>query len=307
MIEFLSGGMQTTIQDLGRRGMMHLGIGLSGAMDSLSAITANRLLGAPDNSPVLECTLVGPNIKFHTANTIAICGSDMRFKIDDKPVPNNQTVHVDRNTVLTYLGNASGARAYIAFAKPLLIEPVMNSAATHLSAAIGGHHGRAVKIGDRIRCDERELATTDHRQIDSLANYSGRYVIRYTPAPESKHFSESQYQTFHNNRYNVSTEFSRMGIRLVGEKVKFSLYPTMPSRGLLPGSIQLPPDGTPIIAGKDCQTTGGYLRIGQVIACDLPIIGQLKAQDEVQFLAISIANAIALNVKQQQLLANYCQ
>lgn len=297
MIEILSGGLQTTIQDLGRSGYMHLGVGPSGAMDALSAITANRMIGVDDNNPVLECTLVGPEIKFHQSMTIAISGSNMVFTINEQEQPVNKVITVDTGAILKFNSNSAGARAYIAFDRTMAITPELNSVATQINAQLGGYHGRALQTGDTLiftKTDVRNHAV----KLASLPNFSGRYQIRYTIGPETKEFSHSQKAQFQQQKYKVTNEFNRMGIRLKGSPVNFDDYPTMTSRGLIPGAIQIPPNGNPIISAQDAQTTGGYLRIGQVIRSDLPVIGQLKANDEVQFIEISLEDALAINKKQ---------
>lgn len=302
MIEVITGGLQTTVQDLGRRGAMHLGIGHSGVMDTLSAISANRLVGMDDNNPVLECTLVGPSLKFHDDMLIAICGSDMTFTLQQQAIQQNRPIAVSKGTTLTFKSNHLGARAYIAFSKTMDIQPVLGSVATHLGAGIGGLNGRALMKGDKIQfIDVQPQAKADIDRI-STARYAGHYQIRYTSSPESNNFSAAQLEHFVKQKYQVTKEFNRMGIRLTGRAINFAEYPSMLSKGLLPGAIQIPPDGLPIIAGKDAQTTGGYVRIGQIIQADLPIIGQLQTNDEIQFQAISLSDAMLINQTQAELL-----
>ena len=302
MIEIVSPGLQTTIQDLGRLGFMHYGISHSGAMDDLSCKIANRLVGMADNNPVLECTQVGPSIKFNSAMSIAICGAEMEFTVNGRPVNNQEAVSVMAGDLLEFKTIHSGFRCYIAFNQRMSIEAALDSVSTHVTAGIGGLQGRSLKAGDRIEfIDVDEQAISDSKPP---IYYSGNYQIRFTESPESGLFNEEQRRQFQSSDFSVTKDLSRMGIRLNSEQaLKISNYPQMQSRGLLPGAIQIPPDGSPIIAGKDAQTTGGYARIGQIIAADMPLVGQLKPNDEVQFQRISIEQALAIKKQQDHLLS----
>ncbi len=174
MIEVITGGLQTTIQDLGRRGAMHLGIGHSGVMDTLSAISANRLVGMDDNNPVLECTLVGPSLKFHDDMLIAICGSDMTFTLQQQAIQQNRPIAVSKGTTLTFKSNHLGARAYIAFSKTMDIQPVLGSVATHLGARIGGLNGRALM---RLRLTLRGSRQPDMPDTTKFATQAVQSLI----------------------------------------------------------------------------------------------------------------------------------
>ena len=297
MIEVVSPGLQTTIQDLGRLGFMHYGISHSGAMDDLSCKIANRLVGMADSNPVLECTQVGPSIKFNAAMSIAICGADMRFTLNEQPVNNQEVVSVNAGDLLEFKSIHSGFRCYIAFNQTMAIEPALGSVSTHITAAIGGLHGRPLQTGDTIQFIDADERLTRH--IKTAIYYSGNYQIRYTESPESRLFSQAQRQEFQDADFSVSKDLSRMGIRLYSElPLRFRDYPQMQPRGLLPGAIQIPPDGAPIIAGKDAQTTGGYARIGQIIHADLPLIGQLKPKDQINFQPVTIEEARAIRQRQ---------
>lgn len=301
MIEIISPGLQTTIQDLGRFGSMHYGISHSGVMDELSCKIANRLLGMADNNPVLECTQVGPSIKFHTEMTIAMAGAEMTFSLNGRPINNLQVVTVVAGDLLEFRAIQSGFRCYIAFDHKMVMAENLGSVSTHVAARIGGQTGEPLKGGQLIQFEKINKLANQYNA--SSYYFSGNYQIRFTKSPESALFDEQQHHQFQNITFSVSKDLNRMGIRLHSEQpITFEHYPIMNSRGLLPGAIQIPPDGTPIIAAKDAQTTGGYARIGQVITADLPIIGQLKPNDEIQFHLVTTTEAITIKDKQDQLI-----
>lgn len=302
-LEILRPGMQTTIQDLGRPGLMHLGISHSGVMDELSMLMANRLVGMPGDNAVLEMTQVGADIRFSSDMVIAITGAKMNYRLNGLNIANYQAINVKKGDKLTFHGCQSGFRSYLAFSGRLQIPAVLNSYSTQLNAGLGGLHGGPLKNGDVIPLIIEPSRSLKKKKI-SPVHFSGHFRIRFTPAPESEHFDSKNFEVFQQHTYYVSQNLNRMGIRLSGKPVRPEQYPSYDSRGLLPGAIQVPPDGQPIIAGMDAQTSGGYLRIGQVIQADMPIIGQLKPGDEIEFLPIEIERARGLLKAQRTLLSN---
>ncbi len=301
MIEVLKPGMQTTIQDLGRFGQMHYGLAHSGVMDEMSAKIANRLVGVPDNHPVLECTQIGPTLKFHAAVRVAMYGAVAEVRLNDTRMPNQYVFDVSVGDSLAIGPMSHGFRSYIAFADRLDIPKVLNSVSTQLLAGIGGYHGRALEKGDLLTLRAFNNKTTSYNA--PALYYTGQYLLRFTESPEYQHFTASQIKQLQQIKFEVSTQLNRMGIRLnTHTPLMFDSYPAMKSRGLSAGAIQVPPDGMPIIAGKDAQTTGGYLRSGQIIQADLPILGQLKPGDSLQLQQISIVEARRIDRKQNALL-----
>jgi len=290
-IEIIKPGLQTSIQDIGRFGLMHLGIAHSGSMDPLALRMANHLVSQPSNNPVIEFTQTGPDILFNTDVQIAITGAKCSYRLNDKEIAQYRTISVRAGERLKFNKMQQGFRGYIAFAGQLDIEKQMGSSSTHLMAQLGGFKGRALLAGDTIKLNNIVRAEEKSVRNNFIPNFTGNYRVRVTAAPETAEFSQQQIKQFLNNRYNVSSELNRMGIRLTGDVLKITPYPEMLSRGLLPGAIQIPANGLPIICGMDAQTVGGYLRIGQIIKADMPIIAQCKPNDKIQFSLIDTAEA----------------
>src|SRR5664279_428702 len=143
-------GLLTPVQDLGRRGFQHLGVGPTGAMDEVSHRLANLLLGNPADAPTLEMTLTGPSLLFETETLIALCGADLSPRIGDQPVPLWRPVLVGAGALLRFGKPLQGARCYLAVEGGFQVPKIMGSASTHLSAGFGGFQGRALGIGDRL-------------------------------------------------------------------------------------------------------------------------------------------------------------
>ena len=155
MIEVLSGGTQTTLQDAGRPGMRHLGVPSSGAADKLSFALANWMAGNRWDALAIECTLGGLHIKFQSSNTVAIAGAEMWAQVNGQNVTNFSAFGVEKGDILTLSFARDGCRSYIAIAGGLKAPKFMNSSSTYLPAKIGGLNGCALKAGDQLISSNR--------------------------------------------------------------------------------------------------------------------------------------------------------
>lgn len=298
-------GLLTTVQDLGRRGYQHLGVGPAGAMDEVSHRLANLLAGNPEGAATLEITLAGPVLRFETERVVALCGADLSPRVEDRPLPQWRPVLVAAGARLTFGRPVQGARCYLAVAGGYRVEPVMGSASTHLAAGFGGFHGRALKRGDqlelgaapqpypslrdRLRRTGAPLAAPPwfvpwHHDLDFLRPAA----LRLVPGPQWPRLQAAARATLLEATYTVAPQSDRMGLRLRGPALALDRPLEMVSAGVATGTVQLPPDGAPIVLMADRQTTGGYPRLGDLASVDLPRAAQLRAGDEVRFQAITL-------------------
>jgi antagonist of KipI len=307
MIEILRSGIQTSVQDLGCGGMMHLGLPRGGAADQRSLKAANQILGNIQDQPCLECTIHGPTIRFHKKMLVAVAGASADIRIDKQFMPMHTVLLVQQGQVLSVGAIVGGFRCYLAFNQVLDIEPINSCAATFIAIGIGGYKGRALKSGDSITFNDDSMRTSTslnrqlHRQnnehdnrhwlsrmraTDRLIVGVKRYSIRIFAGVDSDLLDSKQWQSFLESRYEVNKDSNRMGIRLDAPSVALCHELQMVSSAILCGTIQLPADGQPIIAHVEAQTIGGYPRIGQVVAQDIASLGQLKAGDSVNFVLV---------------------
>ena len=142
MLDVLAGGLQTTVQDRGRVGLRHLGVGSAGALDGYSLRVANLLVGNDADAAVLEITLQGPRLRLREAARIAITGADIEARVDDVVLPGWRPIDLPAGTELALGPCRRGARAYLAFAGGVQVAPVLGSASTDLRAGFGGLEGR---------------------------------------------------------------------------------------------------------------------------------------------------------------------
>lgn len=291
-ITVLNPGLLTTVQDMGRVGYQQFGVSVSGVMDPRAAATANILVGNPEDEAVLECTMLGPQLRFDAANTIAITGGDLTASLDGQPLPTYRVVAVQAGQTLRFQAPKTGCRAYIAFTGGLDIPEVMGSRSTYLKAKIGGFQGRKLQKDDVI----------SFRAPGTPKNLSERYIypefvprpvytVRVVMGPQDDAFTPQGIATFLGEIYSVTNEFDRMGCRLDGPVIEHVTDGNIISDGIAFGAIQVPTEGKPIIMMADRQTTGGYTKIAAVISADFRLLGQLKAGDKIRFEKVSIQEA----------------
>ena len=302
-IEIISSGLQTTVQDLGRAGWRHMGVPESGGADKFSLKLANFILGKSFNSPVLECTLTGPSLKFSSPYSVTITGADMNPKINNKEVEMIKVIKVEPNDILSMDNCSKGCRSYIAFSEDILSEDFLGSASTYLSAKLGGIEGLPLREGSVINTKPCKLETTSITEIDFELGigFENEWNMRVIKGPEYDLIKKTSREIIFSSIFTVSNDSNRIGNRLMGIKVDVLNNNQMVSCPMVPGTIQCPENGLPIILGCDSQTLGGYPRILQVAATDLHLIGQLRPNDKVSFEMISMDQARKELMKQDSL------
>ena len=283
-IRVLKGGMQTTVQDLGRTGYQSQGFSVAGAMDVRSFKIANLLLDNPMNEAMLEFTLIGPTLEFTSATIIAITGGDFSPTVNGEPVPMYTALYINKGDVLKFQSARTGSRGYVAFSSYLDIPVVMGSRCTNLKSEIGGFKGRKLQAGDYIgfRIKRRYLPYFLSRKLDINEFDQEEITLRVILGPQDDLFSKQGIETFLNNEYTVTSDFDRMGCRLEGPYIAPKKTSDIISDGIALGSIQVPSHGKPIILLSDRQTTGGYAKIATVASVDIPKLAQRKTDHKVQ-------------------------
>ncbi len=281
-ISVLHSGTQTLIMDAGRPGHRHQGIPGGGAADKLSFAIANHLVGNRWDTPALECALGGLHIRFNKDYTIALSGAQMWSQNQGMNLPLNKAVQVEAGDILTMSFTRAGCRAYLAIAGGVKAEPFLGSVSTYLPAKIGGLNGEALKTGDEVEIGEPqgEPQNLPKGHIPLLSNH---IVLRAEQGPEWDALSDASKRYLFTTPFYATTATDRMGSRLKGDLVTLDTALKMTSSPLLPGSLQIPPDGQPILALADGHCTGGYARALQVIQADLWLLGQIAPGAAVSF------------------------
>jgi len=280
----LDRGLFTTIQDKGRVGYRKFGIPVSGVMDEVSFLSANKLVGNPENTPVLECTLKGGKYRFESNTVITITGALMSPKINGSTVEMNTSIKVEQGDVLELGFAQKGCRAYVAIKGNWDIETVLGSYSTYTRASFGGFEGRALRKGDEIRWQDSE---SDFRAQSlpkgEIPYFSSKISVDFIPGPEWDWLNKKEQEIFLSSSFVVDSKSNRMGIRLSSDVQLSTEKQEMSSSGVIPGIIQLPPSGDPIILMNDAQTVGGYPRIGKVLDRYLDRLAQIPPNGIVRF------------------------
>lgn len=305
MIEIITPGLLTTVQDFGRVGVMKNGFTQNGVMDRYSMTVANRLCGNCDNAPVLEMTVLGITARFTESAVICLSGADFGAKLNDKPVRTNKAYRVNRGDVLSMGTAKNGMRSYLAVSGGIAGEYVFGSASTNLKFAFGGYCGRKLQSGDVLAVGSGAFPLGDIEKWEIPENqYDKDAVLRVVLGPQDDMFTDDDIRLFLSQKYEVTAQSDRMGVRLSGEPLKSKNGMDIISDGIVFGSIQIPNSGEPIILTADHQTTGGYAKIATVISVDLPRAAQLSAGDTVKFESVTVKEAERLAKKQKRFFDN---
>lgn len=291
MIEVLNGGTRATVQDAGRPGYRHLGIPQSGAADTLSFALANWMAGNRWDAPAIECALGGLHLRFTEPTTIALAGAEMWAQINGMNVKNFSAMLVQKGDILTLSFARDGCRAYVAIAGGLKVPEFMGSSSTYLPAQFGGHEGRELRTGDTLAASNRPREAPRKIPQGYTPKLSRHVVLRSRPAPEWDLMSADSQRHLFVSPFIATPATDRMGSRLRGDKIKTDAMLSMTSSPLLPGTLQIPPDGQPILMLADGHCTGGYPRALQVIRADLWLLGQIAPGSQVSFRRCFAENA----------------
>ncbi|NJJ41944.1 biotin-dependent carboxyltransferase family protein [Paenibacillus apii] len=306
-VKVVKPGFFTTVQDLGRRQYQNLGISTSGAMDGLSLRLANLLVGNDEEDAALEATLIGPKLRFAADAVIAITGGDLSPALNGIPVPMWKSIRVRQDDELSFGNCVVGCRAYISIAGGIEVPPIMGSRSTYFRGHYGGHEGRALKIGDEIPIGNCRFNLYDiegrRLQPGAIPDYRTDRPIRFIPGPQADAFTQESFEWFTSRPYDVTNESDRMGYRLQGQQLEHVNGADIISDFITVGSIQVPAIGQPIILMADCQTTGGYTKIGVVISVDLPYVAQKKPRDQIRFEAVDVTYAQELYAKREKMIS----
>lgn len=317
-ISIIKPGILSTIQDMGRMDYLAQAVPLSGAMDILSARMANKAVGNNDDEATIEFTYASAEVKANTDILIACVGDGAIFSCGIKILPMERPIFLPAGSIVKLANNPEGARTYLAIAGGWDVTKVLGSKSTYLPAGFGGYKGRALKAGDHLN----SVKPLNQVSLNILNKLKGdkihylpwsiprepmilgdRKLIRVVPAHEFTWFDSHSIIDFLSAPFSIGLNSNRMGYHLEGSKINRVNKEELLSTAVCPGTIQVTGSGNMILLMADCQTTGGYPRIAQVAAVDLPLCGQLKSGDSIRFTGISREEAEILYIEREKELA----
>ena len=292
----LNKGWLATVQDLGRPGYAQYGINRSGAMDPLALQAGNYLVGNEGPEAALEICFPTPGFLFLEPTLMVLAGADFGASIARKPIKPYRPVWVAAGAELHFQHKHWGQYAYLCVQGGFDLKPWLNSQSTNLKAAQGGWQGRGLQKGDILPLKTTTSSIEKETKIASyyadLAPFHDSKAIRFIPGQHFEVLTKSSQTQLLDQNWKITPASDRMGYRMQGERLQLIQEESLLSAGLSRGSIQLPPNGQPIVLMAEHQTTGGYPILGQVIQADWPKLAQRGPGQNVQFQPTTLADAI---------------
>jgi antagonist of KipI len=340
-------GFLTTVQDLGRNGFRQFGVSVGGALDPHALRVANLLVGNDESGAGLEITFGGAHLRFTDDRIVAWSGGEFDARIGSTQVLSGHPFLLCHGEELTINRPRIGSRAWLAISGGIDVPIVLGSRSTDLRGNFGGLEGRALRDGDEISLaqnPERAKKLIGELREEKIARWKPPHdwssparrepVLRFVRGADWSRFSNATREEVgaidlnrpshaHRGRFGepplpaqnlltneafiVSPDSDRMGVRFDTPELKRNDDVDLVSEAVTPGTIQVPPNGKPILLLGDCQTIGGYPKIAHVITVDLPIAAQLRAGDQVCFRQVSLGDAHRLWLNRERDLAQFRQ
>ncbi|MDB5250856.1 MAG: biotin-dependent carboxyltransferase family protein [Flaviaesturariibacter sp.] len=303
-ITIIKEGLLDTIQDGGRPGLAHLGIGPGGPLDPFSARLGNALLGNDLFAAQLELHVPAATLRIDDATFLVVTGAGQIPYIDGREMPMNQPFFAQAGSSITWSGTAGGRCSYLSFIGGLQADQWLGSAATNLRLPIPGLCGRALRRGDRI---------VFHASLPAFRNRDTGSVLPWTAAPppaeptptllflpghEWSRLPASSQAGLAAQPFSVTNQSDRMGFRLEGPAIHTDPSIQLVSSPVAAGTMQLLPNGQLIVLMADHQTTGGYPRVGHIISAQLHKLAQLPPGRNLVFAQTDLATADRIRARQ---------
>lgn len=279
-VEILTAGPLSTVQDLGRPGLAGIGVGVSGAADRGSLRLANRLVGNPEAAAAIEVTLGGLALRAHGDLCVALAGAPCPITVDGRAEPPNTLIRVLSGGEVRLGAPASGLRSYLAVRGGIAVEPVLGSRSTDVLAGLGPERlaaGNMLPVGP----------TPEGFPPICLAPVpppdTGEVCIDVVAGPRDDWFTEDALATLISDAYQVTADSNRIGMRLSGPKLLRRNTGELPSEGMVPGALQVPPSGQPTLFLADHPATGGYPVVAVVRYAHLDRVAQIRPGQRIRF------------------------
>ncbi|MGH9009547.1 MAG: biotin-dependent carboxyltransferase family protein, partial [Acidimicrobiia bacterium] len=292
------------VQDQGRIGYYDVGIPPSGALDQYSLLAANLLVGNADDAAALECVYLGPQLRFTAPTVVAVTGAEMVPRINGEERPQWEAFPVAEGDVLDFGYLTAGARAYIAVAGGIAVEPVLGSRSTYALGAMGGYQGRPLQKGDALPTpDEAKGILGRSVPADLRPSFGPEAEIRVVMGLYDHRLTAESRRTFLETEWTLTPVADRIGFRYKGPELEFVEREPPFGAGSDPsnivdapypiGSIQIPGGVEPIVLHRDAVSGGGYLMVATVISGDMDIVGQSAPKSRTRFVEVDLDGALA--------------
>ena len=291
--EVLRAGINSTFQDQGRENFYHIGIPFSGAMDNRNFVISNALVNNEDKQGVIEFAYQGPLFEFNGENISFSITGDVKFKIikKDNTIINGECYKsyiLNHKDKLDIISTNKSIYGYLAVSGGFSLDKILNSYSTFSRANVGPYNGKKLFLKQKIFINKRNrpLQSKQVKYLNSKIEY-----IRILKGTNYDYFSKEGIDNFLTKEFVVTKLTDRMGMRIAGPKIQNIKEKNIRSEGIVKGTIQIPPDGNPIIMLSDHGTIGGYPKIGVVISADYDKLVQLVPNTKIKFKLIDLHEA----------------
>ncbi|MDE0654821.1 MAG: biotin-dependent carboxyltransferase family protein [bacterium] len=302
-VSVLNPGLSTTVQDAGRPGYYNVGIPPSGSLDQYSSLAANLLVGNGEDAAVLECTYMGPELRFERPATVAVTGADLPPRLGGEPRPTWESFGVEAGDVLSFDFLRSGARAYLAVSGGFDVPVMLGSRSTYALGALGGVEGRALAAGDELPVGDADGAAPGRSVPEALRSTHPKHrEIRVMMGLYDHRLTGEGRRAFLDAEWRLTTLADRTGFRYRGAALEFRERVAPFGAGSDPsnivdapypiGSIQIPGGVEPIVLHRDAVSGGGYVMVATVISADMDDVAQSAPNSTTRFVEVDLDGAL---------------
>ncbi|MBL8566892.1 MAG: biotin-dependent carboxyltransferase family protein [Hyphomicrobiaceae bacterium] len=291
-LEVVRCGPLAALQDTGRPGLARLGIPRSGAMDPRALSLANALVGNAAGEAAIELAWSAIELRASGGPArLAVAGAPAAVRVGGCVVPHHAAFTLEEGETVMVARADEGVFTMLAAAGGFDVAPVLASRSLYTRGGIGGVEGRGLRTGDTLKLRPADRDPGPLLRAAPVVIDSSAAVLRVVRGPEHSLFTATAYACLFGQTYRLGEQSDRMAYRLSGAPLERERMTEMISTGTLPGAIQVPPDGQPLVLMADCQTIGGYPRIAMVIAVDLPLLAQCRPGASINFTEVGVAEA----------------
>ncbi len=301
-------GLQSSIQDLGRRGFQRFGLSVSGAADKYALRFGNLLLGNPLNAAGIETTLLGLELEILGDCTVAVTGGDLGLQVDHNPAATWRVLNLQAGQRLHFTGGPKGCRAYVCVQGGIDVPMQYGSRSTDALVGLGGLNGRELRAGDVISANLHFVGAQNKTAHLARRLVSPRWVPRYEKeqtvhvilGPQEAAFTQEAVETLLGSPYRVSPQSNRIGCHLEGPFLQHKIGADILSECVPEGAIQVPSSGNPLILLAGRRGIGGYTKIATVAGVDIPKVAQSRPGDRLFFKAVTVEQAQSWWMEQER-------
>lgn len=297
----MNAGPQATLQGNQRAGYRYSGIPSSGPADPVSHAIANHLVGNHASTTGIEITYGPFSVEFQASAAIALTGAVAPTSLNGRVVSFHETLFVKQGDFLEVGRPDHGLRTYLAISGGVVGDEFLESESTYTPAGLGGFDGRALRSGDVVETSPRTKPRRETTPETLLFPLGNSFALRASEGPDYT----GDCTHLWTEQYKATRRASRIGIELDGAFPEIHSIANLPSAGIFPGALQLPPQGRGFLLLPDCQTTGGYPHILQVNRSDRHLLGQIRPGDSILFLHRTREQAADDLIKKQKLIASW--